>query len=322
MTVFENVAFGLRIPRTEEVEVGGKKALKIKTETNGIVYLNLYFEVSDLSKEELLLLNVLTTLFGELSTAHDSAEELSKKVKLSLGSLNAKIELISGLGDLKNCTPYFVVSAAFMKENTAAATKILKELLNDSVYNEADRIGEILLQTDYFLKQSLLSSGHVYAITKALSAFSKEGSLKELLEGEDFCRWFSDFAAKFSENRAEVLKNLQALDEKVFTKDRLFLSYSDELESAAAAELSEMLPSGTFGEAADIPTEKCGNCAVEIPADVGFSALGSNIYKLGGAFSGHCSVLSSFVTFGYLWNRVRVQGGAYGCGLRMGPSAA
>ena len=303
--------------KTETVDVGGKKVLKIKTETNGIVYLNLYFEVSDLSKEELLLLNVLTTLFGELSTAHDSAEELSKKIKLSLGSLNAKIELISGLGDLKNCTPYLVVSAAFMKENAAAAAKILKELLNDSVYNEADRIGEILLQTDYFLKQSLSSSGHVYAITKALSAFSKEGYLKELLEGEDFCRWFSDFAAKFSENCAAVLQQLDALSKKVFTKDRLFLSFSDELDAAAAAELSKMLPNGAVGQIADIPIKKSGSCAVEIPADVGFSALGSNIYKLGGAFSGHCSVLSSFVTFGYLWNRVRVQGGAYGTGMNV-----
>ena len=40
------------------------------------------------------------------------------------------------------------------------------------------------MQNDYFMKQSLIGSGHTFAITKALSAFSAEGSLKELLDGE------------------------------------------------------------------------------------------------------------------------------------------
>ena len=50
---------------------------------------------------------------------------------------------------------------------------------------------------------------------------------------------------------------------------------------------------------------------------MGYSALGHNLYALGGEFSGACAVLSSLMTFGYLWNMVRVQGGAYGTGMNV-----
>ena len=51
---------------------------------------------------------------------------------------------------------------------------------------------------------------------------------------------------------------------------------------------------------------------------MGCSAIGHNIYALGGRYTGACSVLSSLVSYGYLWGAVRVRGGAYGTGMRIG----
>ena len=45
-----------------------------------------------------------------------------------------------------------------------------------------DKIGEIVMQSDYFIKQSLIGNGHSYAMTKALSGFSAEAALREALE--------------------------------------------------------------------------------------------------------------------------------------------
>lgn len=54
---------------------------------------------------------------------------------------------------------------------------------------------------------------------------------------------------------------------------------------------------------------------IEIHASVGFSALGNNLYAMRNRFSGNWAVFTSLMTFGYLWNAVRVQGGAYGTGM-------
>ena len=51
------------------------------------------------------------------------------------------------------------------------------------------------MQNDYFMRQSLISNGHTFAVTKSLSAFSAGAALKETLEGETFVRWFAAPAA-------------------------------------------------------------------------------------------------------------------------------
>lgn len=83
------------------------------------------------------------------------------------------------------------------------------------------------------------------------------------------------------------------------------------------ARLIAALPQGAHGATAAHKRYDAAACAVEIPADVGFCALGHNLYALGSSYSGACPVLSSLVSFGYLWNMVRVQGGAYGTGMNV-----
>jgi hypothetical protein len=49
-----------------------------------------------------------------------------------------------------------------------------------------------------------------------------------------------------------------------------------------------------------------------IPAQVNYVGKGTNLYKLGYRFHGSALVISNFLRTTWLWERVRVQGGAYG----------
>lgn len=293
----------------------GCELLEIDTDTNGIVYLNLCFDVSDLTVEELRILNTLTSFFGELRTENYTAEVLQTRIKAALGSLFARIELISKPGELDSCKPYLLVSASMLEENAPAAAALLRELFVNSRYDEADRINETVQQNDYFIKQSLIGSGHAYAMIKALSAFSAEGALKELLEGESFVRWFSDFSAGFEGRAGEYSERFAAVAAKVFSRSRLFVGLSGHPDMTYIEELIRALPAGTLGEPAAYPRFDRSDCAIEIPSDVGYSAIGQNLYALGSRFSGSCPVLASLMSYGYLWGEVRVQGGAYGTGM-------
>ncbi len=54
-----------------------------------------------------------------------------------------------------------------------------------------------------------------------------------------------------------------------------------------------------------------------IPAQIGFAA---EVAKIPGSFgyTGACLVASQFLKYDYLWNEVRVRGGAYGTGMNIG----
>lgn len=311
----KDVPESVNLPKTEKTTIGNCDVLKVETQTNGIVYLKLFFDISDFSVEELRTANAFAICFGKLRTENFTADELQTEIKATLGSVSAKIELTAKSGDLKNCKPYFAVYASMLEEKSTEAEKLVEEILLRSVFDETDKINETLLQKDYTLKQSLIGNGHIFALNKALSAFSVKGALKELLEGESYNNWFAEFSKGFKENETEYAKAIEKIAKKIFAGNRLFVGFCGELEKNVIENIIKGLPENEIGEPAKYPEFDREDCKVEIPASVGYSAMGHNIYALGEKFSGSCSVLSKVMSYAYLWNAVRVQGGAYGTGM-------
>lgn len=302
---------------TTATEIDSVKVLKVHTNTNGIVYLNLYFDVSDFSENELKMLKVLLNSIGELRTKSYSAEELQIKSKAIFGKNTGDFEFVSPIGELEKTKTYLMLSLSMLEKNADKAAELINEIVLNTVYDETDKIYELALQLDYVLKQSLVSNGHTIAMKKALSAFSKENALKELLSGESFITWFSKFTAEFKENEASISNEFSELSKKAFTKNRLIVSYCGELDEAVIEKITSALPVNEVGCESDIKIPDKDDCTVEIPASVGYSAIGGNLYANGIRADGSWLVLSSLVSYGYLWNAVRVQGGAYGTGMRV-----
>ena len=55
-------------------------------------------------------------------------------------------------------------------------------------------------------------------MTKALSAFSEEGAVKELLEGESFVHWFGGLAEGYMEHATEHSETFAGLMAKALQK--------------------------------------------------------------------------------------------------------
>ncbi len=303
--------------KTETTETDGVTVLKTVNDTNGIVYLNMYFDISDFPLEDLRILNTVTGCFGELRTENYTADELQTKIKTTLGDIVLKLELSSEKGQLDDCTPYLAVGASMLEENSKSAIALIKEIMVNGKYDETEKIAETLQQGNYFMKQALIGNGHSFAITKALSPYSARGALRESLEGASFLNWFNGFTESFTDNALAVSEKIAMLIKKAFAKNRMFIGYSGNIAESELSEIINALPQSEIGTSQAVQKPDLKNESIEIPSGVGFSALGGNIYALGGEFDGSCSVLSSLMTFGYLWNAVRVQGGAYGTGMNI-----
>lgn len=305
---------------TQLTDIAQIPTLQVSGQTNGIIYLNLYFDLSDLSVEQLRQTAVLAGCMGELSTVHYSALALQTKIKTLFGKFLPSLEITAPNGELETCKPYLQVAVSMLEKNAEEGLALIGELLCFGQYTETDRISEILKQGDYYFKQNLINNGHTFAMTKALSAFSAQGALNELLSGEEFLNWYSTFTASFDENATAFSRELTALAHKVIGKKRLFVGYSGSLPTAPLQALIDALPDAPLGDRAAYPHFSDKASVITIPASVSFSALGHNLYRLGGHYCGSLAVLSALMTYGYLWNAVRVQGGAYGTGMRIRPS--
>lgn len=301
--------------KTVHSKAGDTDILQVETETNGIVYLQLYFDISDYSLEEIQLVNVIADCFGELRTAHYTGEKVQAKIKALFGQLSARVETMAKAGDLKNSRQYLLVTASMLEENVAEAMAVLKELLLYGRYDETDRIGEMVMQNAYMMKQALIGNGHQFAITRTLSAFSAVDAMKEFLEGESFVSWYSAFAESYEEKAENCSEVFQQLMDRAFAKNRLFVGYGGHMEKDMLHTLIDCLGQSPMGTLVTCPLSDTTDSGIEIPSSVSFSALGSNLYSLDSRFNGSWAVLSSVMSFGYLWNAIRVQGGAYGTGM-------
>ena len=58
--------------------------------------------------------------------------------------------------------------------------------------------------------------------------------------------------------------------------------------------------------------------AFVIPSDVSYLALATDPRVLDIETNGVWSVAANALSYDYLWNEIRVKGGAYGCGFRAG----
>ena len=59
---------------------------------------------------------------------------------------------------------------------------------------------------------------------------------------------------------------------------------------------------------------------IRVPSGVSYAASAGHLARYGQEADGALRVLSTILSYDYLWNEVRVKGGAYGCGCQGGAS--
>ena len=304
---------------TEESKVEDVTVLYHKAATNGIVHLNYYFNLSDCTLDELCEVNSLIRLLGKLPTAKYSATQLQQAVKTHLGRLTFTLETKEKTGCTERCTPVLRVNCSVMWDQLDVARDLICEILTATDFSDTARIREIALQADEQAKQMCIMGGHVLAMTAAQSHYSAASAVNEMLRGYTGVQWLHDLVANFDEKIGAHLALIQAKLAAAACRARLTLSVTANAEADVSA-LIAALPAGDacIADAAytlSLPMKQ----GIRIPAQIGYGILASDLNR---EWDGSAQVAANILSLGYLWNVVRVQGGAYGCGLRIGRSIA
>ena len=112
----------------------------------------------------------------------------------------------------------------------------------------------------------------------------------------------------------------------IFTKDNFVLGLTADEEGRKILEekidtLFARLPEAVQTEELDIPLEK-KNEGFKTPGQVQYVIRSGRYLDAGIKYHGSYEVLRTLLSYGYLWNEIRVKGGAYGGGLSVGPTGA
>ena len=278
--------------------------------TNGLVYLNLYFDVSDLTLEELPAATMLMELLGKLPTSKYTSAELQMLTKQKIGKLNFDENAYDGK-KLSVQLNAHLVSLANQKEDAAA---LLCEILNNTAFDDIALLKNLLNQTMMHQQMVFVGAGHRFASLRASAMATGRGAAEEALYGSTFIQWVKAQCAADDTGLQTLAEQLKTLAKKAFCVKRMTVGVSNNAEALVETVVAAFPEGEAAGEANYAPMAVT-QVGLPIPAPIGFAAKASNIRNHGGSFHGSTHVLANILRYSYLWNEIRVQGGAYGCGF-------
>ena len=299
-------------------EADGRTVLHADVNTEGIIYLDLYFAVPDLEIPELQKAAVFAKLLGDVATTHYDVNDLQSEIDANLGRLSASASLRGQTGVTDAATPMINVSVSLLEGNKDAAVRLLREVLFESRFDDTGYILNEIKQARIGLEQSIIAGGNSYARQRVVAGTTVLGALTEAVYGIDMLRFVQQLEASYEADGAAFCQSLGEFAKRIFTKDRVTACVTGPVDLAWVGEVLTLLGDAPMGPA--VPYTVSDRPKAEgfrIPAAVSFTAKGGNLYALGEEYTGAASVAATILTYGYLWNTIRVKGGAYGTGLRM-----
>lgn len=296
---------------TTETQENGVMVLRHPAKEKGIVSVNLYFSLVDCTEQEIFYLSVMTNLFGCLPTARTGGMVLQQRITALLGDIDFSVEAFGKADSPEKCRPFFSVTTRFLQQNLDDALALVGEILTETTFDQPDLIKEILLQGDEDLKQDIIANGHIFSVCRTRAPLSAEDSLKELATGYEAYKRLHAMLDNIDEIMPELIGTFRKLQQRILCGSRLIASVTSVGELSVDSLLS-LLPDG---EAAG-SEELCYSLhtpraqGILIPAAVSYSAV--SLPQITDMAEWH--VLSTILSLEYLWNEIRVKGGAYGTG--------
>lgn len=168
---------------TLESETDGVRILRHPTKENGIIYLKAYFNLGEVSDEEMASIGLLSDLLGELPTEHYTVAELQQEMRKQVGMLLFDVEEYGRAEEKEKSRLMLTARCKVLKEKVEEAEKLIEEILLHTNWEEYEKTAELLLQSYQLFQQAIVTQGHSYAMTRIGAKFSAEGYAKECMEG-------------------------------------------------------------------------------------------------------------------------------------------
>ncbi|MCM1298033.1 MAG: insulinase family protein [Firmicutes bacterium] len=305
-----------RMYRSELSRTDEARVIYHPVSTHGIVYIRIYFPLTDLSLKELSAASFLPLLYGELPTKNYSILELQQMIKTYIGKLGFKVDCYGDNSDVDRCMPCLEVAAGILKENLDEAKKLIIEIINNTEFDHPDKIKEIAAQAYENEKQNAMYSGHVLARTEALAQYTAKNAVNEAICGYSFINALKKLSKDFDKEIAGFTAVVDKIYGEAITKNGITVSVTAEEEQDISDIIKALPDKKALEQTAEYKTELPERMGIVIPAQISFAAQALNLPAMDKRVSGALKVAANIISFSYLWNVIRVQGGAYGAGIK------
>ena len=284
--------------------------------TNGIFYLGAGFDLHALPEDLLPYAALFGRALLEMGTESEDFVKLLQRIGRDTGGIHSSL-FTSPIWESNESAAYLFLRGKSTVTQTEKLTELLQDLLLHVKLNNAERFKQIVLEEKAGIESGLIPSGHMVVNGRLASKFHEAGWLSEKMEGIDFLFFLRELVEKIENDWSAVLSDLELVRELLINQENLLFNITCEGKAwretrPQIEKLIRALPKLKTQKATWSPNFDKKPEGLTIPAQVNYVGKGANLYYLGYHLSGTISAVTRYLGMTWLWEKVRVQGGAYG----------
>jgi presequence protease len=295
--------------------LNGARLLTHELATNGIIYLDLGFDLRRVPADLVPYLSLFSRALFQTGTAKEDFVSLTQRIGRSTGGLGAS-RSITMMQDTKGLAAWLFLRGKAVPDKAEELLAIATDVLTSARLDNKERIRQMALEEKAGFESSLSGRGNGLVASRLGASLNPASWANEASGGITYLFFLRDLLTRIENDWAGVEAQFKRLHDLLIDRSSMVVNVTADatLIEGFRPQLAAFI-AGLPAKAAGLqswPLPPARSEGLTFPGQVNFVAKGANLYALGYSHTGASSVALRHLNTTYMWDRVRVQGGAYG----------
>lgn len=283
--------------------------------TQDIVYVSAYYDISGLDISKYHYVNLLSSCLTELATSNYTFDKLDNAIRINTGGID--FEAIVNKDLLTNdARPQINLNIRFFYDKKEKAMELLTEIIKNSIFEDKKRLHEVVAKEVMHEKNKIIYSARTVLANRLNSYLNISAALGEYMHGLEYYEFINDLYQNFDDNFEKTVSEMTRIYNTIFKESNveILLALDNKHNDAIIPFIKKYFKSCDNND----PKVKLSyeydskNEGLIMSTDVAYDGRAYDFKKAGYEYSGVMQVVKTIMQTDYLWNNVRVKGGAYG----------
>lgn len=284
--------------------------------TSGIAYIDVGFDLQVLPRNYIPYAPLFGRALLEMGTDREDYVTLLRRIGRKTGGVNTSFLLSSARGRRKPLAKMFLRGKAMVSQ-VGDLLAIMEDVLSSANLDDRDRFRQMLLEEKAGQEQRLVPAGHQVVDLRLRSRFNGSDRVAEEMGGVSYLFFLRKLVRRVENDWPSVRAVLKDMARLIVQRQTMLVNVTVDQDGWNRIEpemhrFIDRMPEGTAPRRVWRYKKSFGNEGLVVPSQVNYVGKGADLYRLGYRYHGSAGVITRYLRNSWLWDRVRVQGGAYG----------
>ncbi|GAB2267261.1 Homeobox protein PKNOX1 [Dionaea muscipula] len=306
----------IHIP-TEIGDIDGVKILRHDLFTNDVVYTEVVFDMSSLKLELLPLVPLFCQSLLEMGTKDMDFVQLNQLIGRKTGGISVYPFTSSVRGKKEPCS-HVIVRGKAMGGRTEDLFSLINSVLQEVQLTDQQRFKQFVSQSRARMENRVRGSGHQIAAARMGAKLNSASWISEQMGGISYLEFLRALDEKVDKDWVGISSSLEEIRTFLLSRKQCLINVTADEKNITNSEkyirkFLDLLPNHTPSPANSWNAKlNAENEAIAIPTQVNYVGKAADLYETGYQLNGSAYVITRFISNTWLWDHVRVSGGAYG----------